>query len=479
VRDGFGFIGARLSPSRLVPKLVEQLALPSSASPEERVLTFIRRIPVLQKIGQTLARDVNLDPDLRARLIVLEDEIREVEEPEIRTAIEKQLGDLLSRYQVELLPGLYGEGSVSALLRFTSSNFAALGIRNGVFKVLKPYIAEFFKEDLTLFAELANYFDANQKRYHLAEVNLRAIVDDVRELYEREIDFVNERRNLVTAAEQLARKPGVRVPRPLDLLSTGTISAMSDEHSVKITEAFPDDRIRRRELARKLIESLVARPLFSAEQVSLFHADPHAGNLRVNEGTGDLVLLDWALTGSLSTADRRSLILLFSALPLRDEGQILTALSDLSLSKDEGARAETKRLVESFIDELPLGAIPSSKSLSELLNNLLRAGILFSGSFLIFRKMLSTLEDVVDCFSPGEDFQRVVVEYAVKNGLLKTFGRGVWKPDFKVPLDGGDYFRVGLSAQSFVPRVWIQTVRSVTRNAGAFVSGSPKSATGA
>ncbi len=466
VRDGFDFVGARLSPDRLIPKIVEQLTLPADTSVEDRIIAFIRRVPIFQKIGQTLARNTSLDFDFRMRLTALEDGIREVDEAEIVLEVEKQLGGVLAEYGVELQPGLYGEGSVSALLKFTRDNSQDVTGPPAVFKVLKPFIPRYFQEDIALLAQLADYFDANQKNYNLGKLSLRSIVESVRELYEREIDFVNERHNLVAASLRYAGVPGIRIPRPIAGLSTDTITAMTEERSVKITNAFPQQPERRRELARRLIEALVARPLFSGEEIALFHADPHVGNLRVDESTGDIVLLDWALTGTLTTADRRSLILLFVTLPLRDEEQILGALSELSLAKSEVNRKLLKRLIEIFMDSLPLGSVPTSGSLGDLIDSLLRAGARFSGSFLIFRKMLSTLGDVIDQLSPGETVQQTVLEYAVKNGLLNAFVPALRKREFKIPLQGTDLFQIGLSAQSFLPRVWVQSVRSVARNFG-------------
>lgn len=468
VRDGFDFIGSRLSSDRLIPKLIEQLSLPNTTSKEDRVIAFMRRIPIFQKIGQTLARNTNLETDLRLRLMALEDGIREVEESEIRSEIENQLGDKLTRYGVELQPGLYGEGSVSALVKFTSNVCADRNCPSGVFKVLKPFIPQYFQEDLTLLAEFADYCDANQNDYNLDKLNLRTILDDVRALYEGETNFVAERENLIVADETYAGVSGIRIPRPIADLSTDFITAMTEERSVKITDAFPADPKRRQELAHRLIHSLVAYPLFCGEETSLFHADPHAGNLRCDETTGDIVLLDWALTGTLSAADRRALVLLFVTVPLRDEGQILAALSELSLSGDGADKDVRKRSIEAFVDALPVGSLPDSSSLGDLLDNLLRAGTRFSGSFLIFRKMLATLGDVIDQIAPEVSIQQAVLEYALKYGLLNTFFPGVRKPEFKLPLQGTDFFRLGLSAQFLLPRIWVQSVRSMARNVGIF-----------
>ena len=241
VRDGFSFIGARLAPERLVPKLVEQLALPAATPVEGRVMAFIRRVPSLQKIAQTVARNRNLDPEFRARLADLEDGIREVGEAEIRAEIDQELGDRLSQNQVQVEPGLLAEGSVSAVMRFTRVASRPGEPSSGVFKVLKPFITRYFQEDLTLLGELADYFNANQKNYDLDKLDLRAMLFDVRELFERETDFVHERANLAAAATRSRDLESVRVPVPIESLSSDTITAMTEEQSVKVTDAYPHD----------------------------------------------------------------------------------------------------------------------------------------------------------------------------------------------------------------------------------------------
>ena len=67
VRDSMMFVVSRLSPSRLAPKIVEQMELAADTPPEDRLLRFIAKVPGLQKIGQVLARNRNLDPKDTAR----------------------------------------------------------------------------------------------------------------------------------------------------------------------------------------------------------------------------------------------------------------------------------------------------------------------------------------------------------------------------------------------------------------------------
>ena len=72
---------------------------------------------------------------------------------------------------------------------------------------------------------------------------------------------------------------------------------------MKVTALADAPDSERRRAAGQLIEALIAAPLFAPGERSVFHADPHAGNLLYDQRTGELVLLDWALTESL-TRDR-------------------------------------------------------------------------------------------------------------------------------------------------------------------------------
>lgn len=461
VRDGFAFVGARLSPERLVPKLIEQLRLPPDTRPEERVVIFVRRIPSLQKIGQTIARNKDLAPELRSRLSELEDGIHEVSAAEIRGEVERQLADALIEQQVEIEPDLYAEGSVSALLRFTRRNPPVGEPSIGVFKVLKPFIPEYFQEDLEVLSELARYFDQNQHRYNLGRLNLRGVLEDVKDLFLSETDFLLERQSMAAALERYRGVEVLRIPQPIYSLSTSTITAMTEERSVKVTAAFPGDPERRRAIGHALAETLAARPLFSCEELSVFHADPHAGNLRIR-ADGDIVVLDWALTAALSKDERRLLILLSLAIPLRDEDGIRKILEALSGPSSPDNPELIARVVEEFLVAVSPGSIPGSGAMEDLLQRLLRAGVKFSSSFLIYRKMLLTLGDVIEELAPGLTIESVIVGFALKNGFGDKSQR---LRDFCIPLNFVDLVAIRWSIQWFLPRLLAQSLRSLSRRA--------------
>jgi len=129
--------------------------LPPGVSLEKRIVVFIARMPSLQKLGQTIARNRNLDPDFRRELVKLENMIHDVTPEQIRTQIISKLGTRIESYRVRLESELHAEASVSAVMGFSWMNPESGGREEGVFKVQKPYIRDFMTEELDLMKGLS------------------------------------------------------------------------------------------------------------------------------------------------------------------------------------------------------------------------------------------------------------------------------------------------------------------------------------
>ena len=461
IRDSVIFIGARLSSTRLIPKLIEQLMLPDDISLEQRVITFIAQMPSLQKLGQIIARNRNLNPEFRAELTRLENEIRDITPGQIKTEIEQLLGPTLETYKVEIEELIHAEASVCALMRFAwmDSN----NKQQGVFKVLKPHIKEYFTEEMEILQGLADFFDAKREDHVLVEVNLRDVFEDIRSLLEQELDSLNEQVNLKNAYTRYKSVTGVRVPGLIEEFSAPGLIAMTFEKGTKVTDAFSKKTSHRNELSCRMVEALIAIPLFASEDEAFFHADPHAGNLFVDEDTRELVIFDWALTERLTREQRQNIILLISAVMLRDEALIYNAITELSKNDftADATRIETVRnQISQFINELSLYSIPGIKVVLSLIDELLLKGINFSTPLLIFRKVLLTLDGVLHDVADEVSIDTVLTQYVLENWTNEICGMNFLKqarPNFQLPLSNTDAFSLAWSAQWYCFRTGLKT----------------------
>ncbi len=228
VHDLMLYVFLHISASRLAPKLVEQIELPANTPTGTRLLKLIAKVPGLQKLGQVLARNRHLLPELRRSLTKLENGISDMHAPDVGKIISAELGAKLAAHKVKITPGIFFEASVSAVVRFTWKNPESRKRERGVFKVLKPYIPPSFAEDMDLLAGIAKYVGARSRQYGFAKRVLPETFSDVRRLLQHEVDFPREQATLLQAAHTYGSIIGLRVPRLIPQLCTAQITAMTE-----------------------------------------------------------------------------------------------------------------------------------------------------------------------------------------------------------------------------------------------------------
>jgi len=459
VRDCMIFVVSRISPSRLAPKLLEQLELPPNTSPESRLLRLIAKVPGLQKLGQVIARNQHLRPALRNALARLENGIRDVQPQEIRAIIERELGERLKTYEVEVASTILSEASVSAVVRFTWRNPDSRKRERGVFKVLKPHIPEYFAEDMDFLQALAQHFGDRHHRYGFPRHLIPDTFKKVRRLLQHEVNFPREQKTLIEAANLYRSIPDVRVPHLIKPLSTATITALTEERGIKVTNAAVRlPAARRRRIVEQLVESLIAVPLLSAQDDAIFHGDPHAGNLLYDNRSGTLTIIDWALREHLSRDQRRHLALLFLMLSLRDAVGVsneILALSQHHVTVRSTHASAVRELVATFIDELPVNKFPSGADTMKLLERVALKGIKFPGPLVMLSKVMFTLDGILNDIS-GSD-----------TGMGFTLARHIaqrWITDraaFRSPLETRDWITLQCSAFLYTGRLWLQCEQAI------------------
>lgn len=461
VRETLYYLAENLPPQRLIPKLVQEISHPNR-SLEQRFIRFITSMPTLQKLGQVIARNRNLDPQFREQLIQLENSIRDVSAKDIHQAINQSLAKKLKTYNVKIADIIHSEASVSAVTRFTWTNPASGLEENGVFKVQKPGIAALFKSEMQLLSGLAQHLKKKTAKHILAEVNLETTFSDIRNHLESELDSKREQANLLLAKKRLKMSSHVRIPTLIEELSTPTITAMSFEAGKKVTEAFQENTSRRNDLAVRIFETMVANPLYSSEDKAIFHADPHAGNLLVNESTHNLVILDWSLTEELSLSDRKKLVMLVSALFLQDEHLIFHVINELRVENttySDECMETIYRIIQEYLEGLPIIHLPKLKQILTLLDDVAAAGVQFSAGLLIFRKVLLTLDGLLKDLSDQLPLESIIAYFAFKEWVRHTWGLTIEELINKpTNLSASESFKLLQSAQWFGLRTGLQTI---------------------
>jgi ubiquinone biosynthesis protein len=252
---------------------------------------------------------------------------------------------------------------------------------------------------------------------------------------------------------------GVRVPRLIPQLSTGNITAMSEEAGAKVTHvAAQMPPWQRKQIAEQLLEALVALPLFASEEEAIFHGDPHAGNLLYDKRTSELVIVDWALRERLGREQRRHLALLFLMVSLRDpigaSGEI-AALTQRKLPRNSRDARLIRQAVNTYMEELPLRRIPSGADVMRLLECVAMQGVRFPASLIMLSKVLLTLDGILQDVAGTETGMGFAIALLLVRHWLTA------RHAFRLPLRARDLLRLQSSALLYGSRLWLRCERAV------------------
>ncbi|MDD5308155.1 MAG: AarF/UbiB family protein [Deltaproteobacteria bacterium] len=161
-----------------------------------------------------------------------------------------------------------------------------------------------------------------------------------------ELDFATEATHLEAIAANFKGNDKVGFPSVVPELSTSRVLTLTFVDGIKITD-------RPGLVAAGLDPTRVARDLVTAYCQMIFvdgvyHADPHPGNILVEEG-GRLVFLDFGAVGTLSPNMRQGISAFLEAIIKRDEERLVRALRTMGFLQTGSSQSEAAtRVIEHF-----------------------------------------------------------------------------------------------------------------------------------
>jgi ubiquinone biosynthesis protein len=450
IRDGLAVFLGGLPDADQAEILRAQAGLPVTATFSQRLGRLARCSPVLQKLGQVLARDQSLALELRLHLRELESLPPTVSLETIQELLTAELGPL-DRRGVTLLPPAIAEASVAVVIPFKQEGRE----RQGVFKVLKPGIEERLEHELTLLARVGEYLDQRCDELQIPHLDYREAFEQVRDKLLDEVQLEHEQRHLREARTFFADEPRVQIPGLFEHC-TSRVTAMERVSGSKVTSHRLDDSGKKR-LAGLLARALIAMPVFSRQHEAMFHGDPHAGNLFLTDD-GRLAILDWSLVGRLGEAERSAVAQIILGAVTLDTGHIVAVLELLS-DRERLDVAALEPVVEGWLKRIRRGRLPGLSWLVGMLDEATQSARLRVGAdLMLFRKSLHTLEGVVaevgecggliDRALYTEFLQRFVWEWPQRWGRLPQ------SRDYATRLSNLDLTRTLLSGPTAAARFW-------------------------
>jgi len=442
--------------SALLNRLLdEQRSLPPSVSAAERVAQMAAEFTALHKLCQMLARNPHLPVEARATLGTLES----LPPKSIPDTVVSAAAALAARERPDLRLNLehpkVARGSVADVLRFRDLTSGDTEI---AFKTVRADSLQRVQNEAAVLMRMA---EGSSAIALLAGPNFAAALGealrDAAGAILREIDFAGEAANLRDARGFYRWNHRIRIPAPSG-------SALGRGIFMEFVEGVPlldisFDGESRRDAARLVFRRLILDPLFSGLPESIFHADPHAGNLlaQTHKYTPfKLVVLDWSQAGRISAPIRRALLKLCLCCITGNE------------PPPEVARQLLETEDPSIRIALPDGAGDPLYAALEIVQELALQGHPVPLSLLLLRKSFLTLDGITRQLDPGFNAWLETVAYASEVFASESIVR-TWSIPFPW-LDRPDFYRSGLPTRTLAVHLGETIFPKICANAKKFLS---------
>lgn len=340
-----------LDEDRLAERVVAMARAPKDAARGERILILASRIPTLQKLGQVLARFDGIPPDIQSSLQTLENQISTMSRDEIVAFITHDIGDeTIREHQIEFEDRVLAEASIGAVIRASFVLDGEARRQEAVCKMIKPYALKGLPEEMAIIDGLIELADKHSDFYRIGDLPLKDLFEDIKAKLGDELRVTQEQANFKRAYEYYRGRRGVKVPEVYSF-STANVTFMQYLNGEKITDAFRGDPQKRAILARRLADIMTFETLFSKRDTSIFHGDPHAGNvMHVTNDPADpytIGLLDWGLLGEFPREQRLEMAQLSLALEHKSKKRLFNNVGALirgGMPRDPRKQEEIKQL---------------------------------------------------------------------------------------------------------------------------------------
>ncbi|KAI7757703.1 hypothetical protein M8C21_027258 [Ambrosia artemisiifolia] len=306
--------------------------------------SILRLGPTFIKIGQQFSTRVDiLAQEYVDQLSELQDQVPPFPSETAVSIVEEELGAPVS----ELFD--YFDFEPIAAASLGQVHRAKLKGQDVVVKVQRPGLKDLFDIDLKNLRVIAENLQKLDPKSDGAKRDWVAIYDECANVLYQEIDYTKEAENAELFANNFKDLNYVKVPSIYWEYTTPQVLTMEYVPGIKINriQALDQLGVDRKKLGRYAVESYLEQILSHG----FFHADPHPGNIAVDDVNGGrLIFYDFGMMGSISPNIREGLLEVFYGVYEKDPNKVLQAMVQMGVLVPTGDMTAVRRTAQFFLN---------------------------------------------------------------------------------------------------------------------------------
>jgi len=369
---------------------------------EELGSTFI-------KIGQILS----MRPDLLPEEYILEfQKFQDNVKPEPFEVIRKVVENELKRPLEDVFDKFETTPVASASLAQVHIAYLKEGTKVAV-KVLRTNVRETMMMDIAIMKRLA-------KRIRFLDrdniVNFQEIAEELENSTKKELDFMIEARNIWTFKEYNSSVKYITCPSVYDEYTTADLLVMGYIDGIKITdtEQLEKEGYDVGDISRKLADNYF-KQIF---EDGFFHADPHPGNIFINDNR--IAYIDFGMTGTLSTSMKDKFKSFLFGIVSRDVNEMAKAVLKICVQKgdiDIGTFHTDIDGMYSKYAEMSLQEVELKHLMRDLYGVLRRNRLSMPREYAMLIRGVLTMEGVMERIAPEVNIFDIAMPYVRRQML--------------------------------------------------------------
>ncbi|KAL7614862.1 protein ACTIVITY OF BC1 COMPLEX KINASE 8, chloroplastic [Lactuca sativa] len=306
--------------------------------------SILRLGPTFIKIGQQFSTRVDiLAQEYVDQLSELQDQVPPFPSETAVSIIEEELGSPVN----EVFD--YFDFEPIAAASLGQVHRARLKGQELVVKVQRPGLKDLFDIDLKNLRVIAENLQKLDPKSDGAKRDWVAIYDECANVLYQEIDYTKEAANAELFASNFKDLDYVKVPSIYWEYTTPQVLTMEYVPGIKINriQALDQLGVDRQKLSRYAVESYLEQILSHG----FFHADPHPGNIAVDDVNGGrLIFYDFGMMGSISPNIREGLLEVFYGVYEKDPNKVLQAMVQMGVLVPTGDMTAVRRTALFFLN---------------------------------------------------------------------------------------------------------------------------------
>jgi ubiquinone biosynthesis protein len=365
---------------------------------EELGTTFI-------KIGQILSTRTDVLPsDFTQELSKLQNSLTPIPLSIIENSIKIELGKTPRELFTSFDPEPLGVASIGQAHAATLHDGTEV-----VIKVHKPGVDVQVAEDLEILRQLAA--SAEQRSGGRAQYDLNTLVEEIADTLTSEMDYVREGHSAEHFARFFKDDPTIHIPKIYWEFTTAQVITLERIRGINVsdTKGLEKAGFDRKKLAKRTVD-IWLKMVF---EDSIFHADPHPGNLFV-ERDGRLGLIDFGMTGLIDQEMLDDLVNAMKGILDRDVDLFIDSFMELgaigaSMKSRTNLRKDLKHVMNHY-PEFESG-LNVGYNLGELISVVRRNHIQLPANTFLLLKAMSMAQGMGRRLDPELDFFAAVKPY--------------------------------------------------------------------